>query len=163
MDEMDVHMTLDRDAAIAALEQLQFNLAGSVALPSGNAVPKFQLESAFSRKGTSGKALGWVYVWTKFKSDALVDICYVGKAGKTLRERCDQHVGGFKGSTKKGILNGQQIRQFLSESADHALRVYARKSPNERILEEESVSMCEAEERAMITKMRRLGAGLWNS
>lgn len=156
-------MSFDREGAIVALQRLGFKAAGSIELPVGSDVPLFNLDQQFTGKGESRKAIGWVYLWAKYASGSLTDVCYVGKAGKTLKARCDQHVGGFKGSTKKGEINGQHVRQFLSLSRENSLVVFVRKSPEQRVLEEDGVSLCEVEERAMIMKMRRIGAGLWNS
>lgn len=156
-------MTIDGSTAEVALHQLEFKLAGRIALSQGIGVPTFHLDNSFARSSEFGRSHGWVYVWAKFRSGVFLDVCYVGKAGKTLHARCSQHIGGFRGSTKKGLLNGQRVREFLSESDDHSIHLYARKSPEARVLDEEAVSMCEAEERAMIMKMRRHGADLWNS
>lgn len=153
----------DRDSAISCLQRLKFEVAGSIGLPDGDGAPLFLLQDAFRKDKEVGRAHGWVYVWAKFHTDLLVDVCYVGKAGKALELRCEQHFGGFKGGSKKGMLNGQRLRQFLTASSDHSVKIFARKSPEAQLLEEDGVSLCEVEERAMIMKMRRLGAGLWNA
>lgn len=156
-------MSFDREAALAAMRAMEFQEAGSIELPAGASVPGFRLNDSFGSGGRMARDEGWVYLWAQYQGDQLVDVCYVGKAGKTLRARCDQHVGGFKGSSKKGESNGHGVRAFLSLSPGHRIRLFARKSPVARILDEDDVSLCEAEERAVIAKMRRLGASLWNA
>ncbi len=88
---------------------------------------------------------------------------HVGKAVKILRARCNQHEGGFKGGSAKGVRNAEYLREFLTNGADRQVLVFVRKSPEATILDEPLVSLCEAEERAMVTKTRRPGSKLWNS
>jgi hypothetical protein len=83
---------------------------------------------------------------------------HVGKAGKTLRVRCNQHEGGFKGGSAKGVRNAEYLMEFLTNGADRQVLVFVRKSPEATILDEPLVSLCKAEERAMLLEMRRLGS-----
>jgi hypothetical protein len=91
------------------------------------------------------------------------DVCYVGKAGRTLWARCNQHVGGFHGGSTTGISRKNMISEYLKGGVDRKITLYARKSPDQTILGEHNVSMCEVEERAMISKLRRRHADLWNA
>jgi hypothetical protein len=142
---------------------LDFRPAGRIHLLQAQGPVKFNLLAEYVGRGQHADGHGWVYLWVKVNGSALFDVCYVGKAGKTLKARCAQHVGGFNGGSGKGIENSSRLREFLSASQDHQMHVLARKSPEAAILDEQGVSMCEVEERAMIKKLRRLGAALWNS
>lgn len=106
---------------------------------------------------------GWVYVWVKVDAlGGLFDVCYVGKAGKTLRARCNQHTRGLNGGSKRGLAHAVRIVEWLMASPTNEIHVYARQSAKQKVLDEAKVSMCEAEERAMIQKLRKQGAELWN-
>ena len=74
---------------------------------------------------------------------------YVGKAGKTIRERCRQHKGGFNGGSKTGIANAEKIIAEISKG--NTIAIYLRHSEQKTLFEVE-VSLCEAEEKALIKK-----------
>lgn len=44
--------------------------------------------------------MGHVYLWLEREGDAL-RVAYVGKAGKTMKDRFRQHLSGFSGKSKK--------------------------------------------------------------
>jgi len=52
---------------------------------------------------------GWVYFWVKKRGEEFF-IVYVGKAGRTLRERCQQHENGFIHS-KPGRRHAERFRE----------------------------------------------------
>lgn len=136
--------------------------AGDIALdPAG--VLRFNLLPAFLRRGEHHAHHGWVYLWTGVHADGVHEVFYVGKAGKALTDRCSQHLGGFGGGSKKGVRLAQHLREFFGGAAGRCVHVYARKSPTAVMLDEPDITLCEAEERAMIAKMRRVGATLWNA
>ena len=82
------------------LEELKFEKKGDITTKEGKSHPKFELFD-FTEK-TEGN----VYMWIVEKDGSPHQIKYIGKAGKTLGERCLQHVGGFKGGSKRGVTNG---------------------------------------------------------
>jgi hypothetical protein len=145
------------------IAKLGFQRAGSIRLDSAASLPVFELLAEYRASGAYGAHQGWVYLWCHESPGQPLKVVYVGKAGKALEQRCRQHVGGFRGGSKKGVENARSIRQALSADAASAMHLYARMSPTAEILGEGGVSLCEAEERAMILKLRRLGQTLWNA
>jgi hypothetical protein len=118
----------------------------------------FDLQENFAGKGKFANTPGWVYLWIKVNKNGRFDVCYVGMTTKTLKGRCDQHKNGFRNSMR-GKAFAKFIRRFFKEDATVEIHVYAHISGKRKILGEE-VSMCEAEERAMIKKLG--GTDLWN-
>jgi hypothetical protein len=149
------------------IDTFQFKKARVIQKKQAEALPSFNLFGEYQTNGMHAKSCGWVYLWAKVNQHGIFDICYVGMTGKTLMERCDKHAKGFmpspKDSTKKtkGQKNGEKICTFLKNNLGHEIHVYARKSADTIVLEE-TVSLCSAEETAMIKKMRALNAHLWN-
>ena len=68
---------------------------------------------------------GWVYLWVE-EDNSEVKVVYVGKAGKTMRDRCKDHVGGFKGGSKTGKKHSDNILAGIATKKHYC--VYARKS-----------------------------------
>lgn len=143
------------------LIDLEFIKAGTLILRPGDLKPTFSIENKFL-KGDFAKSLGWVYLWVAFTGKDFANVFYVGKAGKTLKARCDQHVGGFRGGSKKGIKNAENIYAFLSEGENKRLELLARKSDTTTLFGETNISLCEVEEIALIQKLRKMGQPLWN-
>lgn len=105
--------------------------------------------------------IGYVYIWAEeYRSN--VTVVYVGKAGKTMKARCSQHLGGFKDGSKKGIKHSKDILTGISDHKTYSL--YARLSDKKTIVDEEKISMCDVEEKAFITKLKKLQGpkSLWN-
>lgn len=50
---------------------------------------------------------GFVYLWVEISEQAHT-VVYVGKAGKTLKARCNQHIAGFHG----GSGTGEKMRTY---------------------------------------------------
>ena len=145
----------------AAINKYNFLLAGNLELPDGGGLPKFDLNSAWVRKGHYAKVTGLVYLWVKYNDAGVVDIAYVGKAGKTLKGRCTQHRGGFSGANgKTGENNATRITHWLSVPGNR-LMLWARPSPTQ-LINDESVCMVSVDEESFIQKFRNAGCELWN-
>lgn len=144
------------------LKEHDFSLAAVIKMIDDNKRIRFEINNDFSKQ-EAASSFGWVYLWIKVNDAENFDICYVGKAGKTIRNRLTQHEGGFNGGSKKGLKNAQMIRDFLENNKDGKIQVFARKSADNVVLGEDRVSMCEAEERAIIQKCRNQKFQLWNA
>jgi hypothetical protein len=138
-----------------------FHKAGTIERNTDSGKLLFNLSGEFEGMGTNANTSGWVYLWVKVNGDHF-DICYVGKAGRTLRCRCAQHVGGFNGGSVTGRKHARRIRDFLNIDKGNKMHVFARESDRKNIFNVENISMCDVEEIAMIMKLERLGVKLWN-
>lgn len=98
---------------------------------------------------------GYVYLWVE-EDKFSVKVVYVGKAGKTMKNRCAQHLNGFRGSSTTGISHSARILGGISAGKQYC--VYARKSSSKTIMGKK-VSMCSVEEIALIKKLNPE----WNS
>lgn len=144
-----------------AINKYQFMPAGELVLPDGGGLPKFDLNSAWVRKGSYSKVNGLVYLWVKYNNDVAVDIAYVGKAGKTLKDRFSQHRGGFNGSNgKTGANIAARITEWVN-GTDKRLLIWARPSLVTSI-NDEQISMVSVDEESFIQKFRNAGCDLWN-
>ncbi len=143
------------------LEEFAFNVAGEICLANDRL--RFNLLPPFLVGGEHAQDVCWVYLWVKMNTDPPESqVCYVGKAGKTMMDRCRAHTSGFVRSVT-GRRHAARIREFLAGSDQRRLKVYARKSLDGDLLGENGISLCEAEERAMIAKCRRFDVNLWNA
>ena len=93
---------------------------------------------------------GYIYLWSEEDGDS-VTVVYVGKAGKTMKDRCIQHLGGFKGGSKKGEYLSDKIVAGCKKGKCY--RICARLSDKKTIVDEEEISMCDVEEKAFIKKL----------
>lgn len=109
---------------------------------------------AFELAGQSNDC-GMVYLWVEI-SEQTFTVVYVGKAGRTLRQRCNQHVGGFRHSST-GRAHADRLRQGLRGNKHYV--IYVRKSETKDVLGESGISMAAIEELALIQKFRPS----WNS
>jgi hypothetical protein len=135
--------------------------AGEIILPENTLLPKFQFNNDWVKQGQHAKKTGLVYLWVKYTNNEFVDIAYVGKAGRTLRMRAGQHMGGWKGSlSKAGENNRVRIIDWLANN-NNTLVVYARHSPILKINDEE-ISSYSIDEESFINKFRNLGCNVWN-
>lgn len=128
----------------------------------GHPVPIFTLTEDFNT-GENSKLHGCVYLWVLKNDKGVQGICYVGKAGKTLKARCMQHRGGARQSSSgsnKGRRNANKIHAHLQDNKNGSIQIYARCSPHGLILDEQ-VNLCEIEEKAMIEKCKKVFE-LWN-
>ena len=118
-----------------------FAKAGEISLTGD--YPTFELANL-------GGERGFVYLWVEILGQTFT-VVYVGKAGGTLQERCNQHAGGFKHSPT-GRAHADRLRQGISENKRYV--VCARKSETKDILGESGISMDCIEELAFIQKFR---------
>jgi predicted GIY-YIG superfamily endonuclease len=98
---------------------------------------------------------GFVYLWIEC-TDKQNQVVYVGKAGKTLKSRCAQHQNGFVKSTT-GKSHSTRLRTGIEVGKRYD--IYAKKSANGKVLDEEDISMACVEELAFIKKFNPA----WNS
>jgi len=96
-----------------------------------------------------------VYLWLEIGTDES-KIVYVGKAGKTLNERCGQHVGGFNGGSTTGTSHASRICTGIENGKRYEL--WSRKSDIITLFGEKNISMAEVEEKAFIQKFQPI----WN-
>lgn len=109
--------------------------------------------SYLKEKQEENKEKGYVYLWLEMnKKDDVFRVVYVGKAGRTMRERCSQHQSGFRGTSKSpaALKNAANIQAGVTCGA--TFHVYARKS-GAMVLFGERVSMHSLEEEALIKKL----------
>ena len=110
----------------------------------------------FNNLDSSCTDVGYVYLWVeKNKND--LKIVYVGKAGKTMRDRCNQHSGGFNGGSGTGNKHSKNIIDGIKKGKTY--HVYARKSEKCEILGEKNIPMSCIEEIAFRQKIKPP----WNS
>ncbi|HEY7884919.1 MAG TPA: hypothetical protein VIC08_08250 [Cellvibrionaceae bacterium] len=99
---------------------------------------------------------GFVYLWVEVSEHAHTMV-YVGKAGKTLKARCNQHLGGFRGGSSAGLKNANLLRNGMDNGYRYFL--YARKSPLVKMCGEDNINYECVEELAFIKKFK---STLWN-
>jgi len=149
---------------VDAITKYDFNPAGEIVVVEDSQHPKFILNDDWVRKGTNAKKTGLVYIWVKTVNSAIVDVTYVGKAGRTLKGRLSQHKGGFTDKTrirKTKKSNRDKFCEWLSANTANGLKIYARHSPVQSVCDE-MVSMFSVEEEAFIQKFHNMGCKLWN-
>lgn len=126
------------------LEILGFMQTHAIVLKDG--IPSFQRSA---RGNTNERPV--VYVWVcESKGTEILDILYVGKAGKGIHRRCRQHEGGFRHSGA-GTKNADAIREILADDSN-SITVFARVSDTQAIFGE-TVSLYSAEEDALCAKL----------
>ncbi|QIZ76280.1 GIY-YIG nuclease family protein [Ferrimonas lipolytica] len=128
------------------LDKYSFKKVGDIELV--NDIPLFTNTNFDQRHG-------YVYLWLE-KSAHASTIVYVGKAGKTLKNRCRQHINGFKNSVT-GKKHAQRFRNGFSTGCIY--EIYARKSDCHAMLDEQDIPMECVEEIAFIKKFKPI----WNS
>ena len=129
------------------LENFRFQKKSSIILKDGNTHPVFDLIKPID------KLEGNVYLWVVEKDNEPHKIIYIGKAGNTLSRRCSQHRGGLKEGRSTGKKNLKELLKVLNDNSK--ITIYARHSDKIRILEEDDISLCDAEERALIVRYRK--------
>jgi hypothetical protein len=110
----------------------------------------------FENKQAEGIGCGYVYLWVE-KNRNKFTVVYVGKAGKTMRKRCNEQIGGFRGGSKIGKTHSGNILKGIK--AEKHYLVYARKSKTGMVMGESNISLCCVEEIAFIKKL----SPPWNS
>lgn len=119
--------------------QFGFEKAGSIVVDG-------QHRLAFALDDQSSEH-GFVYLWVEAtRQDRRV--VYVGKAGKTLRARCRQHEGGFRGRGGPGAAHARRLFAGLSEQKHY--EIWARKSGVVSLFDVSALSMACVEELAFI-------------
>ena len=106
-------------------------------------------------KGKEQEGVGFVYLWVEV-NDKTHNIVYVGKAGKTIKDRMSQHKGRF--NSKK--LSNERKRDLIIKGIknNHKYFVFSRKSSSRKVLGED-VPAERIEEIAFIKKFK---GNLWN-
>lgn len=128
------------------LEKYSFTKVGNIELK--NNFPTYSATNFDLRHG-------YVYLWIE-KTAAAISIVYVGKAGKTLGNRCRQHSGGFRNSST-GKMHAERFRAGFNHG--YAYEMYARKSDSKDMFDEQDIPMECVEELAFIKKFKPA----WNS
>lgn len=135
------------DKLIQSVSSLGFSKIGSIILDTKQE-PNFLLTTKYNE-------FGWVYLWLEVCITE-AKIVYVGKAGKTLHERCRQHVGGFKGGSTTGSAHAARISAGIKNGKRYEL--WSKKSDIVTLFGEQNISMAEVEEKAFIQKFQPI----WN-
>lgn len=132
------------------LKNFGFEKKGDIILNGTEALPEFKFINP-----PLDTYEGHVYLWVIEKNGIPFKIVYIGKAGKTLIKRFNQHKNGFKsnGGSKKGLSNGVELLNFLRK--DTKIAFYARQSQRIEILGQPNVSLCDAEENALISYYKK--------
>jgi len=143
---------------LSTMTEFAFIKVGQIRLDGGNR-PSFDLEITNSL--TALQPHGFVYLWVEI-SEKLLEIVYVGMAGKTVLARCRQHEGGFRRSST-GMAHADRLRDGSRQGKRY--EVWARKSGEISLFGVEGLSLASVEEMAFIKKFGRdLGRDqLWNS
>lgn len=139
-----------------------FHTVGTIELDSASGLPRFVLDPDYRGRGAHTKKHGWVYAWVRESGGQIQDVCYIGKAGQTLRKRFREHTGGFRGTSKskKGLNNCSRLQRCIQSGSRIVL--YARHSVMITV-NDEQLSAYGIDEESFIIKFRRLGCDLWNS
>ena len=107
--------------------------------------------ACFENKQVEKANSGYVYIWVE-KDKSKFTVRYVGKAGTTMRKRCNEQAAGFRGGSKIGIKHSKNILKGIKDGKIH--EVYARVSKVGTILGEPEISFCTIEEKAFIKKLK---------
>lgn len=121
------------------VEDYSFSKAGDIEIIDN--LPKFT-------NIVTSSNYGHVYLWVEQHTDERA-IVYVGKAGKTIQERCIQHASGFKHSST-GKKHAARFRSGYREKKSYCL--YVRKSMEATVQGESNIPMESVEELAFIKK-----------
>jgi hypothetical protein len=98
---------------------------------------------------------GIVYVWV---ANNPPEVLYIGSTSLRLKDRCNSHIGGFKGNSAKGL----ELKKKLNEifKANKSVDVFSKKSDGVSFFGKK-VSSQESEERALLEIYNKDGK-LWN-
>jgi hypothetical protein len=129
------------------LQQLKFERMGDIKIHRNGGYPHFVIDDPVKKKH------GHVYMWVLEKNKQPREILYIGRAGKTLKSRCNQHLGGFRGGSNSGKRNAEVILLKLKEKGA-SIGVYSRYSRQLTILGQRGISLSHAEEAALIQKYK---------
>ena len=86
------------------------------------------------------------------------EVLYIGSTSLRLKDRCNSHIGGFKGNSAKGL----ELKKKLNEifKANKSVDVFSKKSDGVSFFGKK-VSSQESEERALLEIYNKDGK-LWN-
>ncbi len=131
----------------AFIDELAFRRCGTIEVQPGGRLGFNLLDPPFAPT-----LRGFVYLWTLERAHQCA-VAYVGKAGKTVRDRCRQHAQGFRGAADggsgRGGIHAAAIRAVLAQGDAHIV-VHARHAERTRILGQDDVSLVLAEEEAAL-------------
>ena len=129
-----------------ALIEYKFERVGDLRIHESGEYPAFEIVDPVIKKH------GHVYMWVLEQNRIPNKILYIGRAGKTLKDRCAQHFGGFKGGSKSGERNAKEIVDKLKVKGA-SIGVYSRHSRQITIFQKK-ISLSHAEEAALIQKYK---------
>ena len=123
-----------------------FEKKGSIDFNADRTLPEFKLNNI------DEAITKLIYMWVIENENVPEKIIYIGKTRKTLKNRCDQWKGGFKGASKLGIKTKEKLFKKLNERENIA--IYARQSDKIELFEQ-TISLCETEEIAFIERYKK--------
>ncbi len=132
-----------------------FKLTNEYSFIKAGEICLFNDRFSFKQQSESNEH-GFVYLWVEVTKHAHT-VVYVGKAGKTLKARCNQHLGGFHGGSGAGLKNAALLRIGMDRGCRYFL--YARKSSLVTVCGEANIPNECVEELAFIKKFK---STLWN-
>ncbi len=127
------------------LEIFKFTRKGEIIINEKSNHPVFKYDE-------SEKLEGNVYMWIEEIKEKPSRILYIGKAGKTVLKRCREHIGGFRGGSNKGKKNAKELLKILETGTK--IGIYSRHSEIKTVLGQSNISLCEAEEKALINRYK---------
>jgi hypothetical protein len=130
------------------IKNFRFRRKGIINIVGDKKHPTFTIDDPLE------KCEGIVYLWVTEINSLPDKILYVGKAGKTLLKRCGEHIGGFRGGSKKGLKNANELLKLLT--AGTQIAIYARESQRATILGQDNISLCEAEEKSLVERYKNI-------
>jgi hypothetical protein len=132
---------VDESSFQSVMQAYDFQCVGTLQLSAGRF--RYALTNDMSGEG-------FVYLWVE-RQALVYRIVYVGMAGKSLRARCEQHLGGFRQSTT-GKAHAKRVEAGFSTGCEFLL--YARRCGTGNVLDEADIPMTTVEELAFIRKFR---------
>lgn len=131
------------------LEGFGFNYRGNIELDKDCQYPIFKLVEDANEHIT-----GNVYLWIVKKYNANPIVIYIGLTNKTINERYKNgHTPGFRRKPGKRLSDALLI--YLNEDPKTKILVYAKPSSKITLFGQESISICDAEETALIIRFQK--------
>lgn len=128
------------------LDDFGFTRKGDITIKGELKHPVFNIDNQ------NDETKGIVYMWIELDDNKPIKVLYIGKAGTTLLKRCNEHLGGFKGGHKTGKRNAFKLLSILN--TDTKIGIYSRHSETKTIFGQEGISLCDAEEKALINRYK---------
>lgn len=132
---------MDESTFQSVMETFEFRRVGTLQMSAGRF--RYALTNDMSGEG-------FVYLWVE-RQTSKYSIVYVGMAGKSLRSRCEQHLGGFRQSTT-GKAHAKRLEAGFFAGCEYHL--YARKCGTGTVLGEAGIPMNTVEELVFIRKFK---------